>query len=193
MLPVFSTVGEPPVLRRLRSVPAGWSSSAAREPALGPIGELRTDDRNDLPSSAGSKKSATSGRVTGSGRSGSPCAPSPAGAAPRRRGERVCWPDSLAGFVAYPAPFLPKSTVFAAYCAHRVLPVCAWPSRGAESSRPRHFGRRSRAATCAGINSRTWPTARTAWYRAVTPCAMHAASYVDLLFPDSSVRPLLRR
>jgi hypothetical protein len=35
--------------------------------------------------------------------------------------------ESRAGFVAYPPFFLPKSTIFAAYCAHGVLPVCAWP------------------------------------------------------------------
>ncbi len=31
-----------------------------------------------------------------------------------------------AGFLAYPPDFLPKSTIFAAYCAHGTLPVCAW-------------------------------------------------------------------
>lgn len=36
---------------------------------------------------------------------------------------------SLAGFVAYPAFFLPKSTIFAAYCAHGLLPVQAWRRR----------------------------------------------------------------
>jgi len=39
---------------------------------------------------------------------------------------------SLAGFVAYPAYFLPKSTIFAAYCAHGVLPVQAWRRRSLE-------------------------------------------------------------
>ena len=34
-----------------------------------------------------------------------------------------------AGFLAYPAPFLGKSTIFAAYSAHGLLPVCAWPPR----------------------------------------------------------------
>jgi hypothetical protein len=34
-----------------------------------------------------------------------------------------------AGFLAYPAAFLAKSTVFAAYCAHGLVPVCAWPRR----------------------------------------------------------------
>jgi hypothetical protein len=36
---------------------------------------------------------------------------------------------SFAGFLGYPAPFLAKSTVFAAYCAHGLVPVCAWPRR----------------------------------------------------------------
>lgn len=35
--------------------------------------------------------------------------------------------DARAGFLAYPGAFLPKSTVFAAYAAHGVIPVCAWP------------------------------------------------------------------
>jgi hypothetical protein len=34
--------------------------------------------------------------------------------------------DSRAGFLAYPPAFLAKSTVFAAYAAHGVAPVCAW-------------------------------------------------------------------
>lgn len=33
---------------------------------------------------------------------------------------------SAAGFLSYPPDFLPKSTIFAAYCAHGLLPVCAW-------------------------------------------------------------------
>ncbi len=33
---------------------------------------------------------------------------------------------AAAGFLAYPPDFLPKSTIFAAYCAHGALPVCAW-------------------------------------------------------------------
>jgi hypothetical protein len=39
---------------------------------------------------------------------------------------------SLAGFVAYPAFFLPKSSIFAAYCAHGMLPVQAWRRRSPE-------------------------------------------------------------
>ena len=33
---------------------------------------------------------------------------------------------AAAGFLAYPPDFLPKSTIFAAYCAHGALPICAW-------------------------------------------------------------------
>ncbi len=36
---------------------------------------------------------------------------------------------SRAGFLSYPPPFLPKSTIFAAYCAHGVAPVCSWRRR----------------------------------------------------------------
>ena len=34
--------------------------------------------------------------------------------------------EARAGFLAYPAAFLPKSSVFAAYAAHGLLPVTAW-------------------------------------------------------------------
>jgi hypothetical protein len=40
-----------------------------------------------------------------------------------------------AGFLSYPPPFLPKSTIFAAYCAHGVVPVCAW-SRTVDDAGP---------------------------------------------------------
>lgn len=36
---------------------------------------------------------------------------------------------SYAGFLGYPAAFLAKSTVFAAYCSHGLVPVCAWGRR----------------------------------------------------------------
>ncbi|HKH43087.1 MAG TPA: glycosyltransferase family 1 protein [Thermoanaerobaculia bacterium] len=34
---------------------------------------------------------------------------------------------ATAGFVSYPASFLAKSTIFAAYCSHGMLPASAWP------------------------------------------------------------------
>jgi hypothetical protein len=43
---------------------------------------------------------------------------------------------SAAGFLAYPPEFLPKSTVFAAYCAHGMLPVCAWTDHPAATGVP---------------------------------------------------------
>jgi hypothetical protein len=35
--------------------------------------------------------------------------------------------DARAGFLSYPAPFLAKSTIFAAYCSHGLLPASSWP------------------------------------------------------------------
>lgn len=40
--------------------------------------------------------------------------------------------DSVAGVVHYPFPFLAKSSIFAAYCAHGMLPICFGPSRWGE-------------------------------------------------------------
>jgi hypothetical protein len=41
---------------------------------------------------------------------------------------------SLAGFAAYPRAYLGKSTVFASYCAHRLVPVCSWPGETADGA-----------------------------------------------------------
>ncbi|MFL6233508.1 MAG: glycosyltransferase family 1 protein [Thermoanaerobaculia bacterium] len=63
---------------------------------------------------------------------------------------------SLAGFVAYPAFFLPKSTIFAAYCAHGVLPVQAWRRRSLKGgTAPRWMGSGDLQAAA---------TAAHAWY-----------------------------
>jgi hypothetical protein len=43
-----------------------------------------------------------------------------------------------AGFLAYPSAFLAKSSVYAAYCAFALVPVCAWPSGAlADDAQPR--------------------------------------------------------
>jgi hypothetical protein len=61
---------------------------------------------------------------------------------------------SLAGFVAYPAFFLPKSTIFAAYCAHGVLPVQAWRRRSrAGGTAPRWTGAGDLQATAAAAHA----------------------------------------
>jgi hypothetical protein len=36
---------------------------------------------------------------------------------------------AFAGFIGYPAPFLEKSSVFAAYCAHGAVPITGWRGR----------------------------------------------------------------
>jgi hypothetical protein len=50
--------------------------------------------------------------------------------------------DAIAGFLAYPPSFLAKSGIFAAYCAHGVLPVCAWQRSLRQDASPaagRHY------------------------------------------------------
>jgi len=62
--------------------------------------------------------------------------------------------DSLAGFVAYPAFFLPKSTIFAAYASCGVLPVCAWRCRSLPGgTAPRWTGSGDLQATAAAAHS----------------------------------------
>lgn len=45
----------------------------------------------------------------------------------------VCLLGARAGFLSYPPSFLPKSTIFASYCAHGVAPVCAWSRRAVDA------------------------------------------------------------
>jgi hypothetical protein len=72
---------------------------------------------------------------------------------------------SLAGFVAYPPRFLPKSTIFAAYAAHAVLPVSAWHRSEADGAlhRGEHYWRPE--AGGAGIaDAEAIAAAAHAWY-----------------------------
>jgi hypothetical protein len=79
---------------------------------------------------------------------------------------------SLAGFVAYPAYFLPKSTIFAAYCAHGLLPVQAWRRRSlAGETAPRWTGSGDPQETASAAH---------AWYGGHT-LARQAARFRDLL------------
>lgn len=59
--------------------------------------------------------------------------------APAQVSERLA--NARAGFVAYPPSFLSKSGIFAAYCAHRMLPVCAWerPSQEGVPAAGEHY------------------------------------------------------
>lgn len=126
--PVFSTVGEPPAPSPLASRARRmvlFGGRGARSRAYGELGDellaacraLEIEEIADV----GPPLEETGAAVDG---------------VPVRRlgvlpaaevGELLG--SSLAGFVAYPAYFLPKSTIFAAYCAHGVLPVQAWRRR----------------------------------------------------------------
>ena len=126
-LPVFSTVGEPPrvpPLRRERR--RRWSSSAAPGPAAGPTGA----GRPALAAACralGIEEIWTSGPPLARRRRRLAASPSGrSGLCPRAEVSELLL-GARAGFLAYPAAFLPKSTIFAAYCAHGLLPVCAWP------------------------------------------------------------------
>ncbi|HYG61970.1 MAG TPA: glycosyltransferase family 1 protein [Thermoanaerobaculia bacterium] len=67
---------------------------------------------------------------------------------------------SRAGFLAYPPDFLAKSTIFAAYCAHGLVPVCAWtpPLPARETALERLFWRPGTSETPENIAraARTW-------------------------------------
>lgn len=69
--------------------------------------------------------------------------------------------ESRAGFVAYPSFFLPKSTIFAAYCAQGLLPVCAWPRpvRDSEVREGTHYWQPGRDG-----DPQTIASAARAWY-----------------------------
>jgi hypothetical protein len=90
--------------------------------------------------------------------------------------------SSLAGFLAYPAPFLPKSTIFAAYCAHRLLPICAWPwpRREVEPLPPFWFPQPDTLVRSDHLQ--TIADRARAWY-AGHALNHHAESYQNLLYP----------
>lgn len=124
VMPVFSTVGEP------AAVP-GYGERARRIVVFGGAGVRGRTWGSFLPDLARTVRELGAEEIVDVG---------PAVEIPRTvegvpvRGLGVLPPadvsglllESAAGFLAYPPDFLPKSTIFAAYCAHGVLPVCAW-------------------------------------------------------------------
>jgi hypothetical protein len=133
-LPVFSTIGEP-----AQSVPL-----AARRPRLVVFGSAGLRSRAYRTGSAAIARAAAATDVTevldiGGG---NVAPPRVANLPVRAIGEQSdatiseLLADSRVGFLAYPADFLGKSTVFAAYCAHRLLPAVWW-RRAAEHPAPR--------------------------------------------------------
>jgi hypothetical protein len=124
VLPVFSAVGEPAAVPPL-------ASRQRRLAVFGAAGTRQRAFREHAADLAAACRALGAEEVV---EVGPPGADSPAaieGRPVRRLGVlpapevEALLLDSAAGFLAYPASFLPKSTVFAAYCAHGVVPVCA--------------------------------------------------------------------
>jgi hypothetical protein len=92
---------------------------------------------------------------------------------------------AAAGFVAYPAPFLAKSTIFAAYCAHGMLPVSAWhrPRRRIEPPPP--FWTPQSRAHVRWDNLQAIADCAHAWY-AGHDLDRNVVSFRRLLFPEIS-------
>jgi len=89
--------------------------------------------------------------------------------------------ESFAGFVAYPPRFLAKSTVFAAYCAHGMLPLCGATAQDEDADEvPPCWEPHLHPTTLEEIQALA-SQART-WYRSHT-AAVHAALYRELLSP----------
>jgi hypothetical protein len=174
--PVFSTVGEPPVppplaSRTRRMVLFGGRGTRARA-----YGELR-GDLLAASRALGVEEIADVGPPLEGAEA--PLDGLPVrrlGVLPPAEVSRLLL-DSLAGFVAYPAYFLPKSTIFAAYCAHGVLPVQAWRRRSpAGGSPPRWTG---------SGDPQTAASAAHAWYGGHT-LARQAARLRDLLAGEAA-------
>ncbi|HEX6902206.1 MAG TPA: glycosyltransferase family 1 protein [Thermoanaerobaculia bacterium] len=124
VMPVFSTVGEP-------VDPPPLAERARRIVVFGGAGVRRRTWGRHLPDLSKAVRDLGAEAVCDVG----PPVETPAAVAGVPvRGLGVLPPEevsalllgSAAGFLAYPPAFLPKSTIFAAYCAHGVLPVCAW-------------------------------------------------------------------
>jgi hypothetical protein len=81
-----------------------------------------------------------------------------------------------AGFLAYPPGFLAKSTIFAAYCAHGLAPVCAWKGRGGGTADAPLW-------RAAGPDVQQVAAAARGWYRGHA-LARQVATYRRLLAGD---------
>jgi len=130
VMPVFSTVGEPEMVRP-------FAERARRIVVFGGAGVRRRTYERFLPALEAAVRTLEAEEIWDIGPRIQ--LPARAGGAPVRHlgvlseGEvSEILLDSAAGFLAYPPAFLPKSTIFAAYCAHGALPVCAWDRHPAD-------------------------------------------------------------
>lgn len=186
VLPVFSTIGEPGEVPAWEERPARlvvFGGRGAREMAFGPLApelelacrRLGIEEVCDV---------------------GPPLAVTPSRIGPAEIVRRGVLPapevSSLllaarAGYLAYPAYFLAKSTIFAAYAAHGVLTVRGWPRRerphaglsGGEVAQGTHFWEPA-GGSLAGLGSIA-ATAR-AWY-APHRLEVQAEAFREWLFP----------
>ncbi|MEA2602396.1 MAG: hypothetical protein QOF89_3388 [Acidobacteriota bacterium] len=177
VLPVFSTVGEPAAVLPL----------AARARRLvvfgGPGGRARAYHCHAARLAAACRALDLE-EVLDVGPPGSVPVPAEVAGRPLRRlGELpaaevgALLAQSLAGFVAYPARFLAKSTVFAAYCAHGMLPLCAARDENGDEDETPPFWEPASAEDPQRVADRA-----RAWY-GTHGAGVHAALYRELLFP----------
>lgn len=127
VMPVFSTVGEPATVPPL-------SGRARRIVVFGGAGIRRRAYGRFLPALAATVRALAAAEICDTGPA--IALPAAVGGVPVRAlgvlppGEvEDLLLGSTAGFLAYPPAYLPKSTIFAAYCAHGVMPVCASSQR----------------------------------------------------------------
>jgi hypothetical protein len=175
VLPVFSTLGEPadplPLALRVRRLVVFG----------GPGARARAYDSHALRL-AGACQALDVAEVLDVGPPGGATPPAELAGRPLRRlGElpiaevTALLAESLAGFVAHSPGFLAKSTVFAAYCAHGMLPLCATVEH-AEGDTPPVW----EPTSCEELQA-VADRAR-AWYHNHT-AAIHAELYRRLLAP----------
>lgn len=129
--PVFSTIGEP------AEVPP-FTGRAPRMAVFGGAGVRSRAWGRELPALVAACRELGIEEITDVGPPAG--APDRVGAIPVRslgilpaREVGALLAGSRAGFLSYPPPFLPKSTIFAAYCAHGATPVCAWSAPAADA------------------------------------------------------------
>lgn len=180
VLPVFSTVGEP-----AEAPPLGERSR--RMVVFGSAGVRGRAYSRALPALAAACAALEIEEILDAGAAASPPPPAEVGGAPVRQLGVVPAPElsglllgSMAGFLAYPPGFLAKSTIFAAYCSHGVLPVCSW-HRAAPREEPeegRHYWRPEGAR--APRDPQKIAAQARSWY-AGHSLAYHAESYRELL------------
>ncbi len=157
VMPVFSTVGEPAAAPSL-------GERARRMVVFGSAGVRARAWGRELPALAEACRELEIEEILDVGPPTAPATlPDRVGAIPVRAlgilpaaevGSLLL--GSRAGFLAYPPSFLPKSTVFAAYCAHGVAPVCAWSRRERTAGPVPPLWRRETDPAEAAERARAW-------------------------------------